>query len=193
MPPLPALPELVAQAFAQRPEILQLQASVASAEAALRLAHTTNLPDVSADASYGLSGATFPPDHRSWSYGVAVSWPFFDVGLTRGTIETARGNLLTSQGQLRLGQQTVAQEVTQAYLDVQAAGAQVSTAAAGVTSAEESLRVATGRYEVGLAAYLEVIDAEAALTQAQTSQVTAVYGLSMARAALARAMGPTAF
>ena len=47
-------------------------------------------------------------------------------------------------------------------------------------SAEESVRVSNGRYQAGVATFVEVLDAQTTLIQAQTSQVTAQYGLSLA-------------
>jgi outer membrane protein TolC len=58
-----------------------------------------------------------------------------------------------------------------------------------VANAEENFRLTTGRYQAGLATYVEVTDAETALVTARTNQVNAQYDLSIARAALKRALG----
>jgi len=189
MPPMPPLTELVEQAYLQRPEIQQLRASVQAAEEGVKVAQTTNAPSISLDASYGWSGTTFPPNNRSWSYGVALSWPFYDGGFTKGAIEVAKGNLLSAQGQLCLGQETVAQDVARAYLNVQSAAVQVETAAAAVKSSQEAVSVSNGRYEAGVATFVEVLDAQTTLIQSRIAQVAAQYGLSLARAGLAHALG----
>ena len=49
--------------------------------------------------------------------------------------------------------------------------------------------MSTGRYQAGVAPYLEVLDAQTAQVTAQVSQVNADYGLSLAKAALERALG----
>jgi outer membrane protein TolC len=180
---------LVEEALARRRDIAQLRAQVSAAENALRAARTTNLPDLLLVGAYGLRGGTFPGDTRSWSYGVSLQWPFFDVGVTRGGIEVARANVQGARAQLIQGEQTASSEVVQAYLNVQTAAQKVTSAAAEVANAEESVRVATGRYQAGVAIYIEVIDAQTAQVTARTDQTNALYGLSIARAALTRALG----
>jgi outer membrane protein len=182
-------PDPVALALSRRPEIAQLRASVQAAQQGVKLARTTDLPDVFADASYGLSGSDLPPDVRSWSYGVALQWPFYSDGLTKGRVQEAEASLHAAQETLRQGEQNVGFEVVQASLNVQTAEQNVISSAAQVTSAEETVAAATGRYQAGVAAYIEVIDAQNALLLAQVNQVNAQYGLSLARAALARALG----
>jgi outer membrane protein TolC len=136
-----------------------------------------------------LQGASFASGDDSWSYGISLQWPLFDGGLTRGRVEEARANLRSAQAQQRNTNQTVSSEVVQAYLNVRSAEEKVIAAEAEATNAEESLRLASGRYQAGVGIYIEVTDAQTALVTAQTNRVNALYGLSLARAELARALG----
>jgi outer membrane protein TolC len=179
----------VERAFNNRPEMKQARANLKAAQEALKVARTNNLPALSASASYGWSGLDFPPDTLGWSYGAALSWPFFDVGLTKGLVQTAKANVTSAQASLVQTEQFVSSDVVQAYLNLQTAVEKVAAAKAGVVNAEESIRLATGRYQAGVAAYIEVIDAQTALVTAQTNQVNALYGLSTARAAFEKALG----
>jgi len=189
----PALPDpatLVEQAFSNRPVAREARAQVDAARNALRVARTNNLPSLSLSGTYGLTGGTFPPDDTSsWSYGVSLSWPLFDVGLTKGRIREAEANLLATETQLRQTEQSVSSEVVQAYLNVQTSRQKVTAAEAEVASAEESLRLHTGRYEAGVAPYIEVTDAETAALTARTNLVNARFGLSTSLAALESALG----
>ncbi len=180
---------LVQDALSTRRDVAQSRAQVSAAEEALRVARTNNLPDVSVFGDYGLRGSSFIGGDRSWSYGVSIQWPFFDVGLTAGRVEQAKGNLDSARAQLVLSEQNASANVVQAYLNLQTAEQKVASAAAEVANAEESLRVAMGRYQAGVAIYIEVINAQTALVTARTDQVNALYGLSIARAALKLAMG----
>jgi outer membrane protein TolC len=179
----------VERAFNNRPEMKQARANLKAAQEALKVARTNNLPALSASASYGWSGIDFPPDTLGWSYGAALSWPFFDVGMTKGLVQTAKANVTSAQASLVQTEQFVSSDVVQAYLNLQTAVEKVAAAKAGVVNAEESIRLATGRYQAGVAAYIEVIDAQTALVTAQTNQVNALYGLSTARAAFEKALG----
>jgi outer membrane protein len=188
----PALPEpaaLVEQALASRPAVAQSRANVNAAEQAARAAQRGNRPALYASANYGLSGATFPPGRESYSYGVSVQWSVFDAGLTRGRLEEARASLLSAQADLRQLEQQVTSEVTQAYLNVQSAEQMVTEAGAEVTNAVENVGLATGRYQAGVALYIEVTDAQTELLAARINEVNARYALSAARAALQRALG----
>jgi outer membrane protein len=61
--------------------------------------------------------------------------------------------------------------------------------AALVTSAEETLRLAEGRYEAGTGSIIEVTDAQAVYTQSRLSGIQAEYDVETARARLQRALG----
>jgi len=190
--PAPSVPDpaaLVEYALAHRADMQQVRFSVEATKNALRVAHTGNLPDVLAAADYGLRGSDFPPDRSNWTYAVSVQWPIFDSGLTRGRVKESEANLRLANANLRQAEQTVASDVAQAYLNVQTAEQQITVAGVEVANAEESLRVATGRYDAGVAIHIEVLDAQAALLTAQTNQVNARQSLSTARAALKRALG----
>jgi TolC family type I secretion outer membrane protein len=188
-PPLPPEADVVAEALRRRPEVRQLEARVAAAEEALRVARANDRPALYLVGNYGLRGTEFPPTDRGWSYGVSLSWSLFEMEQTRGLVAQAKGNLAAAQANLAAGRQEVASQVVQAYLNVQTAEAQVAASAADVANAQENLRVATGRYAAGVGTYIDIMDAQTALVTAETSQVNARYSLSMARAALAAAIG----
>jgi outer membrane protein TolC len=188
-PPVMDAAALVEQALERRPAVRQARADVEAARSSIRVARANNLPSLSLDGNYGLRGSSFPPTDESWAYGVSLSWPIGDVGLTSGRIGEAEVNLLVAETSLRQTEQTVGSEVVQAYLNVQTAHQKVSTSETEVVSAEESLRLATGRYQAGVATYLEVLDAETAATTARTNLVNARYALSTSLAALAAALG----
>ena len=180
---------LVEQGLADRPAMEQSRADVEAAREALRGARASNRPGLFLNGSYGLRGSSFPPGDRSWSYGVSMSWPLLNVGLTAGRVQESVANLLGAETRLRQTELSVGSEVVQGYLSVQTARQKVTAAEAEVASAEESLRLATGRYETGVAVYIEVIDAETAALTARTNLVNGRYALSTSLAALEAALG----
>jgi len=180
---------LVEIAFSKRPDYRQAEFNLMAAREAVRIARTGNRPGLFAQADYGLRGTSFPPNDGTWTYGVSLQWPLFDSGLTSGQVREAGANLRSAEASLRQAEQTVASEVTQAFVNLQTAEQQVTVAKAEVANAEESLRVATGRYEAGVAIYIEVLDAQRDLLTAQTNEVNSLHNLSTARAALRRALG----
>ncbi|MBV9867007.1 MAG: TolC family protein [Abitibacteriaceae bacterium] len=180
---------LVTTALRQRPEILQAQANVQASNFGVSAARANNLPTVSANVGIAARSQTFPPNNGNLSAGVSLQWNPFDNGLTRGLVREAEANRLTAQQQLVLAGQTVTTDVAQAYLNLRTAEQHVTTTAAEVANAQESVRLAEGRYRGGVGTFLDVITAEAAFVTAQTNQVNAGSALDQARAALTRAIG----
>lgn len=188
-PGLPDLNALVATAQSNRPEIVQARRVIAANQADLRSSQTSMLPAVVADGSLGLRGNNFPGGSRNRTLGLTLQWDIFDSGLTSGRVRESRANLETTRLQLYQAQQTVTQDVTQAYLNFSNAQQRLITTDAEVANAVESLRLAEGRYRAGVAIFLEVTDAQAALATAQGNRVDAAYGLATALAQLNRAAG----
>jgi outer membrane protein TolC len=95
------------------------------------------------------------------------------------------------RAEAELARQRVLSEVGQAYLELRTSEQRVAAATAEEANARETVRLATGRYRVGLGIFLDVVDALSALLRAQTDRVNALTQLDLSRAALARAIGET--
>lgn len=180
---------LVDTALAQRPEVGQANASLEAARFALAAAKTLDAPSVSASVGLSARGNSMPPRNDALSVGAQVQWSPFDGGLRRGRQAEASAGVTAAQAQVENAQRLVTAEVSQSYLTLRAAEQRVVAAEAGIANAEESLRLATGRYQAELGSFLDVLDAQAALTAARTQRITALTAVSQARAALARAVG----
>ena len=70
--------------------------------------------------------------------------------------------------------------MTQAFNILKANKEIVEINAANLESAQEDLRLADERYKIGAGTLLEVIDAQLALTQAQSTLVSAKYNYQIA-------------
>ena len=115
--------------------------------------------------------------------------PIFDGGLTRAQTEEAQAGLVSAEAQLSRLERQVVQEVTNAYIQSQTASQRLHNVEYEVAGAEESVRVASGRYRLGLGRFIEVLDAERALATAMTNQVNARTQLRQAHASLKLAVG----
>jgi len=183
---------LVADALRNRPEVRAASASVKAAQAAVSAARTSILPSISGVVGYAGKDTEFPPNGGSVAGGLVLSVDPFDSGLTAGKIKQARGELLTAQANLTSAEQSVSSDVAQAYLNTLLADQRVSTANDEVTNALEAVHLAEGRFRAGIAIFLEVTDAQAALVSARTNLVNARSSMDQARAALSHAIGPQA-
>ncbi len=171
---------LVKMGMERRAELESQRRRVEGAEFALDAAQQGSSPSIFATASMSGSGRTDPTERRTTLYGVELSWPLFDSGLTNGRVQTARANRDQARADLIQTELEVSQQIIQAWLDYQSALEQARLQEIAVANAQESARIAQGRYSEGLGSFLEVTDAQAALLQAQLA-------LSQARASLARA------
>jgi outer membrane protein TolC len=123
------------------------------------------------------------------TFGVVASLPILDGGLRRSQVRAAeaeRERLAQEAARLTL---QVQQEVTNAWLALQAAAQNVHTAEAGLRSAQEDYRVTQIRYEAGKGINLEVLDAITARTRAETNRAQALYEYGVAQDQLQRAVG----
>lgn len=179
---------LEALALQLRPEVRQALAVVEANQYGLSAAHTTNAPALTASATV----SSIPIGSNQieiLSAGLDVSWPFVDGGVTRGLVTQAKGNLQIALDQLRLARTSIIQDVSTSYLNVHSALQQLATTGVEVASAQENLRLQSGRYAAGLGTSIDVLDAEQALLQALTNQVNAQSSVDNARAALTHAIG----
>lgn len=180
---------LATDALRRRPEILQALATIQATDFGVRAARTTNAPSFAANVGLASRGQSFPTKNNSFSFGLTVGFNIFDSGLQKGRVEQARANAEAARSQLAGVQQTVISDVSQAYLNLRTAEQRVTTADAEVANAEESVRLATGRWRAGVGIFLDVLDAQAALVTAETNRVNAEALVQQARAALSRAIG----
>jgi len=189
----PAIPvtevnALVTTALGQRPEVRQAKETVRAAELGLKVARATNVPSLSANLGLGGRGNSLIPNSTFASVGANIAWNPFDSGLTAGRTREAQANLEAARADLRNVELAVTSDVSQAYLNLKAAEQRVATADAEVANAQESVRLAQGRFGGGLGIFIEVIDAQNALLTARTNRVNTLSAIDQARAALARAI-----
>ncbi len=187
--PVALLPaDAAVQAVRERPEVRRLDADVRNVEVALRIAEIQAGLVVSVSASAGVQ-VTPNPGQAGWSVGANVSYPIFDGGAAKAAVAEARANVAAAEARREA---TVLQVQTQAYQAAASArdtNARVDALRVSVTAAEESQRVAEGRYRAGVGTLLEVLDAQTVATQARINAVQALYDLHLAIVNLQYAIG----
>ncbi len=192
-PGVPAgeLPELIDLAQADRPEVQTSEIALRMAELNRKLAGRSRAASVALTGSYSRqsSGAGLSSNDYNWQVGVVAEKPIFDSGRKRGEVITADAQVAQAELELQQSQEQVALEVVQAWLAVQEAEERIVTANQGLVEARERRRMAQLRYREGLAAGIEVIDADTALAAAEASLVNAEYDRQLAVTRLRSAMG----
>ncbi|MGQ9699177.1 MAG: TolC family protein, partial [Armatimonadota bacterium] len=180
--------DALARALRSRPEIVEAEAYLKAAEADLAAAKALYRPQVYLSAMHSLTTAG-GSSMKGAGVGLTVSIPVADGGSRSAEVDKATARVEVARQRLEAVKLRVAQEVSAAWLAAKAAEVNVGTSEAAVQQAEEDYRIAQLRYEAGKSINVEVIDALAALVQARTNHVQALYEFGVAKDKLERAVG----
>lgn len=192
---LPVQPVSYAQAVNRalllRPDYLASQYQVNAAQENLRAQHLGRFPSLTASASSGTtsttpSGGNFRSDS---SIGATLTIPIFDQGLTNYDIAAAQAALDNARAQLRGSQLAVELSVRQALVGLISARAALLQTQAELAQAREELKSTQAQYRAGVTTLPLLLNAQVALTTAQTDQLNAIYALRQAEQTYLYAMG----
>jgi outer membrane protein TolC len=196
----PEFQPVLKEALQDRPEIQIGDAAIAAANKGIFIARRSNLPTLNFSVGYfdirNSTGTTWIDEPEAL---LSLSWPLYDGGLARERVKEARGVVSAAITQRRQAVDAVTLDVQQAYLTLVQARDQVAVANQALSQARAAFNLARVRYNAGVASragvspLLEVSDAQAALTLAESNQVNALYDYNSARAQLDRAAGRYAF
>ena len=195
---LPALPPgvafqkevdaLIGEAQARRPDLRAAEAQLRAAQASVDLARAQGRPTISLSAGptwQESAGVT----QQGGSLGVTLNVPIFS-----GFDTTYRVRSAAAQAEVRAAQRDrirnqVALDVWKAYQSLTTATQSLQTTADLVASAEQSERVALGRYKAGVGTILDVLSAQSALASARLQRIQAQLDWNVYRATLAQSVG----
>src|SRR2546427_3673359 len=186
------LDRLIARALETRPELAEVLARQAAAQAGIQLGGRGARGDLrrSGVVSYGNTGFIPTKDLSSmWSMTLAATLNVSDGGLTKDRIDEARQRLEQLKAAELSQRQAIELDVRQSYLNLQSAREELTCADALQAQAAEALRIANVRFAAGVGTSLEVLSAQASSSQAEVAKAQALFTYNVARAALVRAVG----
>jgi outer membrane protein len=135
------------------------------------------------------TGNFFETNYRRWSLSVTLKVPVFDGWRTAGRVAQARADRAkVTQDRVALENQ-IDLEAKQAVDRLRVARSVYEAASLNVTQARRALEMTEANYRLGAATTLDVLDAQAALTQAEFSRIEALHAHANARAGLRYVMG----
>jgi outer membrane protein len=189
IPPSGDLAAQIADAARLRPELLAAQARASAAGYQIGAVRGSQGPQV-----YGMAMAdalTSRPSgtREGYSVGLVISLPLLDGGQRRAETMQARAQKERAQAEEQDLELRVANEVQQAWLDVQTAAENYHTAQMALQAAQSAYDVTALRVQNQKGILLEQLDALAALTQARGNVAQSLYDHSLAVARLQRAVG----
>jgi outer membrane protein len=147
-----------------------------------------SIPAVEAEAREQVRSANrgFPFDYRPQplSLSVGVSIPIFTGFSRQLQMEEARISETNAQRQVRAEELRLQAEVESAVRAVETAHRMVALQVRIRDTAAEELRLAQERFRLGLASSIEVVDAQANLSQAEQDEISAIYSFHQSFAGL---------
>ncbi|MEJ1964909.1 MAG: efflux transporter outer membrane subunit [Gammaproteobacteria bacterium] len=187
----PPVPDgLPSQLLDRRPDIAQAANQLAATDASLSAARKRFLPQLRLT---GVAGTAFSSALRDpiaiWSIGGSVLAPIFEGGRLQAQAEVAASQRDQAASFYRRTVLTSFREVEDALASVKQVDAQLELARHQVDTLVETLRLATNRYRAGYSSYLEQLDAQRGLLNAQLSAASLQTDALTARVLLYQAMG----
>jgi len=144
---------------------------------------------VDIEAAYmRVDGQIFAPKNSAF-VGVKASWPIWEWGASWNARKAAAAQAEAANADLEAERRQVLVDLTSRGAQLDAAASAVEVAKEAIASAEEAYRVTGAQVRAGAATVTDLLDAQAALTQARLNLANARYEHAMAKVALDRAAG----
>jgi outer membrane protein, multidrug efflux system len=191
---LPMVPSgLPSDLLAQRPDIRQAEQDLIAANALIGVAKALYYPSISLTGIFGYASTDLSKlirgSSQAWSWGVPVTAPIFTGGAIRGQVKAAEAQ----QQELLIRYLQVIQvafrEVDDSLVDQQQTKEQLDALGRQVAALKEYARLAQVRFDNGYTSYLEVLDANRTLFNAELSQAQTKAVLFRSFVNLYKAMG----
>ena len=190
-PDATALPLTLEQARARAlefsPDIRAAEATVRADRAALASARLFREPTFSVQA-IDIRSNDQTSFSREDTVQAAVTVPLSDGGLGRAQVREAEAALAQAQAQAETARRTVLAGVSAAYLNARSARRQIAAAQVTRDVAQISYEKTRLGYQNGLFPLSDVLNAQAALTQARIAYTQAVYNAAVAVGTLSAAL-----
>ena len=193
--------KLVDRALERRPDLMARVAAVRAREADTRKAQSEfyprialggdlgrNIGRVRTEGTPGWSGVNEP----SYGVGISIEVPIFDGGLRRDRLGVARSRQRVAEEELERARDDAARQVVKAHEDLKVALSRREAAVTLLEAATRSYDAAIDSYRMGVATFVDVANAQTALTRARTADVDSTSAIYTAAASLAFSTGDPA-
>jgi multidrug efflux system outer membrane protein len=169
---LPGIPAgLPSELLERRPDIRQAEQNLVAANALIGAAKAQYYPSISLTGLFGYSSTSlsslFDSQSKVWQFAGALKMPIFTAGAIAGQVDAAEA---AQQQALFAYQKAIQQgfrEVNDALIDQDRTKVQLQAQKRQVAALEEYATIARLRYENGYTSFIEVLDAERSLFNAQ--------------------------
>jgi multidrug efflux system outer membrane protein len=191
---LPAVPAgLPSELLTRRPDLRQAEQNLIAANALIGAARALYFPSISLTGAFGTASGQFSNlftgASRLWSYAGIVTVPIFTAGAIGGQVRQAEAQHQQILLEYEKSIQTAFQEVADALLGLRKTREALVVQGRQVDALSRYSRMARLRYEGGYTSYIEVLDAERSLFNAQLTQAQTQGAVFASVIQLYKAMG----
>lgn len=179
------------QAYEKRPDLVIAKKSVAIATKDKKITESEFYPQVDANMRWQTWGddptAAGAFEQRNnfseWSAGVTATWTFFQSGKVYYASKQAEERIRQLMFEADNTWQEATFEVKSNLLDIGEAAERIQVARTALAASRESYRMALARYQAQVGTNIDVLDAQAQVTQSEAdlTQALADYRLAIAR------------
>jgi multidrug efflux system outer membrane protein len=191
MPVVPA--GLPSELLTRRPDLRQAEQNLIAANALIGAARALYFPSISLTGLFGTASTQFSSlftgPSRVWSFAGAVTMPIFTAGNISGQVKQAEAQQQEFLLQYQKSIQVAFQEVADALVSVQKTRDALLVQGRQVDALRTYSRLARLRYEGGYTSYIEVLDAERSLFNAQLNYAQTQGNVFTSMVNLYKAMG----
>ncbi len=184
--------DLIAEARQARPDLAAARLETQRADVKIKSARAAGLPSMvaSADANRSYySPSTYASYGDSWAIRLGLKIPVFTGFNVKNSVQKAKDDAEVALAQEDTLQQQVILQVWTSYYGLQTATQLVKTTRDLLASAEQSERVALGRYQEGVGTIIDLLTAQSALADARAQEILARSSWFYALAQLAHDTG----
>lgn len=183
-----SLQPLLKQAFQSRPDLKMLESEAHAMGAQVAEFRSDYLPTVSAVAGYSDMGTGLPAANN-FNAGIVITWPIFNSFLTTDQLSEAKFRQRAFREAMEDLRQKIILQVNIAFLNWQASVQRIERAQKALLASRVELELADQRYQSGLTNIVELEDAERHYTSDDAQYAEALYGYSLAKAAVEQVTG----
>lgn len=180
---------LIEQAVVRRPDLIASEAQLKAAQASIDASKAAAKPTISVSMSNNLQDGSQLDFSKNSTLGLTVSIPLFNGYAPSYRIRAAEATADLRAAQRDRLKLQISLDVWTAYQNLRTALQSVTASEVLVSSAEQSYRVALGRYKAGVGNIIDTLNAQSSLATARQQKIQATLNANIARATLAQSMG----
>jgi multidrug efflux system outer membrane protein len=189
---LPAVPAgLPSELLERRPDLRRTEQNLVAANAQIGAARAAYFPAISLTGVLGFVSPSlsnlFESQSKAWQYGAPITMPIFTAGAIAGQVQAAEAVQQQALFAYQKAIQNAFREVNDSLVDQDRTREQLAAQKRQVDALQQYASIARLRYENGYTSYIEVLDAERSLfnaqlqyTQTQQAQLQAMINLYLA-------------